>query len=118
MSRFNKTTTKTSLIIISILFIIRLNAQSCGTWIDKPVYYTEWETIEPLFGIKTKRTIRIWIYSKEQMTVSMWPNDFYSWQCGKGYPIKWVQYRICRINGIFQRRYKIQESYYIPIKIK
>lgn len=85
----------------------------CGTWKAKPIYYTNWESVDTLKNKPIKDTIRKWVYDEERLQFSNMTTLEYN-PCGSGKPITWEQYRVCQITGIRQRRYKIQPYEYIP----
>lgn len=85
----------------------------CGTWKAKPIYYTEWQSVDTLKKEPIKDTVRSWVYDKENLMVSNQSLAIYC-QCGCGYDTKWQQYRVCQITGIRQVRYKVQPYEYIP----
>ncbi len=85
----------------------------CGTWEPKPIYYTEWETIDTIKGGNPESKWRKWAYSGEERFSNFINRQLFN-PCGSGDDIKWIQFRICRITGIRQHRYKVQSYKYIP----
>lgn len=113
---------KIFLLIAAILSsVFSMNAQfsfnfdeyDCGTWKAKPIYYTEWQSVDTLKKKPIKDTVRNWVYDDEKMMVTNQVLTIYC-PCGCGYDTKWQQYRVCQITGIRQVRYKVQSYEYIP----
>lgn len=85
----------------------------CGTWVANPTYYTDWQSIDTLLSKPIKDTARNWVYNEEKMVISSIATLQFC-PCGCGDDTRWEQYRVCKITGIRQVRFKIQSYDYKP----
>lgn len=101
------------LIVSNICFGQYLD-MNCGTRkIDTS--YSAWETIDTIGKRKILFPIRNWVYnSKDEPLQSN--NQFTLAYCPCGCPNtrKYLQYRVCKLTGIMQRRFKEVYSYTLP----
>lgn len=87
----------------------------CGEWVPSYIkFYTDWEDVK-IYPQKEKSKKRNWVYSD----TLLYPNDAeFSVYCPCGCEKKdtWIQYRVCRITGIIQKRNIYRTYEYVPAK--
>lgn len=90
-----------------------LSGFKCGTWVKLPMVTGDWTTVDTLGSKVFTDTARTWVYDEERAVMDEGIVDCLFRPCGSGNSETYLQYRICSITGIRQKRIRYYPFKYI-----
>ena len=105
--------------VLAMPFFVRaqsIDIGRCGSWEPDSVKITEWETVDTLKKpvlTQDREWVEsgVWLYDNPNVSYAVYS------PCGTGQPSIQYMFRVCKITGIRQKRYRIWTYHYAPAEI-